>query len=108
MPVRPRTTTTCASTSPRTHTGNLSAVNRLCLLLEMAASPTEVEVAIRVGAHRGELAQVDFGYAGERNDHECDVLRKSWVFVMMLAYSRRYFSGLVLDQTIGTWIWLQF
>jgi transposase len=88
------------------YTGSLSAVKRLCLRAEKAAGPKAVDVAIPVETDPGEIAQVDFGYAGKRYDPERGVLRKSWIFVMALGFSRRSFSEIVFDQTIGTWIWL--
>jgi transposase/DNA-binding CsgD family transcriptional regulator len=84
--------------------GSLSAVKRLCLRLVREQGPAAVDVAIPVETAPGEVAQVDFGYAGKRYDPERGVLRKSWVFVMTLGYSRRTFCELVFDQKIETWI----
>ncbi len=61
-------------------------------------------MAIRVETAPGEVAQVDFGYAGLRYDPERGVLRKCWVFVMTLGFSRDVFCDLVFDQKIGTWL----
>jgi hypothetical protein len=44
------------------YTGGLSAVKRL--RLEKAAGPKAIDVAIPVETNPGEIAQVDFGYAG--------------------------------------------
>jgi len=86
------------------YAGSLSAIKRLCLRLERAEGPKAVDVAIPVGTKAGHIAQVDFGYAGKRYDPERGVLRKSWVFVMTLGFSRRSFCALVFDQKIETWI----
>jgi transposase len=86
------------------YAGSLSAVKRMCLRLERAAGPKAVDVAIRVETAPGEIAQVDFGYAGKRYDPERGILRKTWLFVMTLGFSRRSFCALVFDQKIQTWI----
>ncbi len=42
------------------------------------------DVAIPVETAPGEVAQVDFGFAGWRWDPDTGRRRKSWVFVMVL------------------------
>jgi len=84
--------------------GSLSAIKRLCLRLERDEGPKPTDVAIPVETAAGEIAQVDFGYAGKRYDARRGILRKSWVFVMTLGFSRRMFCELVFDQKIETWI----
>ncbi len=86
------------------YAGSLSAIKRLCLRLERDEGPKAVDVAIPVETAAGEIAQVDFGYAGKRYDKRRGVLRKSWVFVMTLCFSRRMFCELVFDQKIETWV----
>ena len=84
--------------------GSLSAIKRLCLRLLREEGPKAVDVAIPVDTKPGQIAQVDFGYAGKRYDPERGVLRKSWVFVMTLGFSRRSYCALSFDQRIETWI----
>jgi len=84
--------------------GSLSAVKRVCLRLERESGPKPSEVAIPVVTAPGEVAQVDFGYAGKRYDPVRGVLRKSWLFVMTLGFSRRTYCELVFDQRVETWI----
>jgi len=84
--------------------GSLSAIKRVCLRLEREAGPRATDVAIPVVTAPGEVAQVDFGYAGKRYDQERGVLRKTWLFVMTLCFSRRSFCDLVFDQKVETWI----
>lgn len=84
--------------------GSLSAVKRMCCRLKAAAGPAEEDVAIRVETVPGEIAQVDFGYAGLRYDPELGVLRRCWVFVMTLGFSRDLFCELVFDQKLSTWL----
>lgn len=84
--------------------GSLSAIKRLCLRLEREEGPKAVDVAIPVETAPGEVAQVDFGYAGKRYDPARGVLRKCWIFVMTLGFSRRMYCELVFDQKVETWI----
>lgn len=62
------------------------------------------DVAIPVETEPGEIAQVDFGYVGKLYDAASGVLRKAWVFVMVLAFSRRMVVRIVFDQKIETWL----
>ena len=48
----------------------------------------------------------DENVAGKRYDPEHGVVRKSWLFVMVLGFSRRAYCELVFDQRIETWLWL--
>lgn len=73
--------------------GHLSSVKRMCLRLTRAAGPKESDVVIRVETTPGEIAQVDFGYAGMRFDPVQRVLRRCWVFVMTLGFSRDIFCA---------------
>jgi transposase len=84
--------------------GSLSAIKRLCLRLEREEGPKAVDVAIPVETAPGEVAQVDFGYAGKRYDPSHGVLRKCWIFVMTLGFSRRMYCELVFDQKVETWV----
>lgn len=86
------------------YVGSLSAVKRMCRRLKIEAGPKEEDVAIPVETVPGEVAQVDFGYAGLRYDPDRGVLRKCWVFVMTLGFSRDIFCDLVFDQKIATWL----
>ena len=62
------------------------------------------DVAIPVETEPGEIAQVDFGYVGKLYDGAKGILRKAWVFVMVLAFSRRVVMRIVFDQKIETWL----
>lgn len=62
------------------------------------------EVAVPVDSAPGEEAQVDFGYAGRLYDPETGVVRRAWVFVMLLCHSRLMFVRLVFDQRTETWL----
>lgn len=92
----------------RTHedeyAGSLSAVKRLCASLGRNQAPKPNDVAIPVTMQPGEIAQVDFGYSGLRFDPLKRVMRKSWIFVLTLAYSRLSYAEFVFDQKIDTWL----
>lgn len=62
------------------------------------------DVTVRVETAPGEEAQVDFGYAGRMYDPVKKGLRKAWLFVMTLSYSRHMFVKFVFDQTTPTWL----
>ncbi len=83
--------------------GSLSAVKRLCLRLTKQAGPRATDVAIPVDTVAGEVAQVDFGYVGMVFDEVKAVMRKAWIFVMTLGFSRHMFVDIVFDQKVETW-----
>jgi len=84
----------------RGYVGSYSSVYRFVRSLE----PLEPEVVVRVETLPGEEAQVDFGYAGMMIDPQSGKLRKTWVFVMTLSWSRHQYVEFVFDQTIETWL----
>jgi transposase len=84
----------------------LSAVKRLWRRLRRAQGVRAEDVAIPVETRAGEVAQVDFGYVGRLYDPVQRVMRKAWVFVMVLGYSRHMVTRIVFDQTVETWLWL--
>jgi transposase len=61
-------------------------------------------VCVRIETKPGEEAQVDFGYAGLTIEPATGKRRKTWVFVMVLSWSRHLFAWLVYDQTVATWL----
>jgi len=84
--------------------GSLSAVKRLCQRIQRDRGPRPEDVAIPVETDPGEVAQVDFGYAGRFYDEEVGVLRRAWAFVLVLGYSRHMHAELVFDQKVATWL----
>lgn len=62
------------------------------------------DIAIPVETVPGDIAQVDFGYVGKLYDAAVGRLRKAWVFVFVLAYSRWMFARIVFDQKVETWL----
>ncbi|HXQ22293.1 MAG TPA: hypothetical protein VN812_11515, partial [Candidatus Acidoferrales bacterium] len=73
-------------------TGSLSAIKRLYARLRGTKAVEATDIAIPVVSAPGEIAQVDFGYVGKLYDPAQGVLRKAWVFVMVLTYSRHLFA----------------
>lgn len=84
--------------------GSLSAIKRLCLRLGRERGVRAEDVAIPVETAPGEVAQVDFGYVGQLLDPETRTMRKAWVFVLVLGYSRHMVCRLVFDQRVETWL----
>jgi len=84
----------------RGYAGSYSSVYRFVRRLE----PVAPEVTVRVETPPGEEAQVDFGYAGLMLDPQSGRLRKSWVFVMTLSWSRHQYVEFVFDQSTETWL----
>lgn len=84
------------------YTGSYASVHRFVTHLE-AHLP---EVTVRIERQPGEEAQVDFGYAGLMRDPHNGKLRRAWVFVMTLSYSRHQYVEFVFDQTVETWLLL--
>jgi transposase len=80
-------------------TGSYSSVKRFLRRL----APARHRVTLRLEVEPGEEAQVDFGYAGQFLDPESGRVRRTWVFVMTLSFSRHQYAELVVDQTIETW-----
>jgi transposase len=82
------------------HPVSYSAVRRLVQRL----APPERTVFVRVEVAPGSEAQVDFGYAGLTVDPATGQQRKSWVFVLVLSWSRHLYAEVVFDQRVETWL----
>ncbi len=81
-------------------TASESAVYRLCRKLK-ATTP---EVFVRIETPPGEVAQVDFGEVKLVLDPTTRAPRRTWVFTMVLAWSRHQYVEFVFDQTLTTWL----
>lgn len=81
-------------------TGSYAAVYRFVRSLE----PRTPEACVRVETPPGDVGQVDFGYAGRLRDARDGVVKRAWVFVVTLGYSRHLYAELVFDQSITTWL----
>lgn len=62
------------------------------------------EVTVRIEVDPGSQAQVDLGYAGMMVDPLSGKLRRAWVFIMTLSYSRHRFVRFIFRQDIKSWI----
>ena len=84
--------------------GSYQAVKRACrrILRSKGVQPEDVSVPVETAA--GQVAQVDFGYVGKLFDPDTGRLRKAWVFVLVLGYSRHLFARVVFDQKTRTWL----
>ena len=82
------------------HPVSYRAVWRLVRRLE-SKTPDPV---VRIEVAPGNEAQVDFGYAGRHLDPTTGQLRKSWVFVTVLSWSRHSYAEVVFDQRVETWL----
>ena len=80
------------------------AVKRTYRRLARARGVRAEDVVIPVDTDAGEIAQVDFGYVGMLYDGSIGKVRKAWVFVMTLGFSRLMFARLVFDQRVETWL----
>jgi transposase len=83
---------------------SLSAVKRLVQQLARERGARPEDVAIPVETPPGEVAQVDFGYAGYVLDPVLGRKRKAWLFVMVLGCSRHLYARVVFDQSTATWL----
>ncbi|MEM7676494.1 MAG: IS21 family transposase, partial [Myxococcota bacterium] len=84
--------------------GSYWAVKRLCRRIQEARGVRPEDVAIPVETLPGDVAQVDFGYAGKLMCPQTHVPRRAWVFVITLGYSRHMYAEAVFDQKTATWI----
>jgi transposase len=85
-------------------TASVSAVKRAVRRLRREEGVKATDVVIPVDTKPGEVAQVDFGFAGRFFDPATGLVRKAWVFIMVLGYSRHLFAKLVYDQKATTWV----
>jgi transposase len=82
-------------------TASESAVYRLCQKIKAGVPP---EVFVRLETPPGEVAQVDFGEVRALLDPVTQMARRTWVFTMVLAWSRHQYVEFVFDQTLTTWL----
>ena len=82
-------------------TGHYSSVRRLIAALAQALPP---DTTVRLTFDPGDAAQVDFGAGPELIDPATGRLRRTWAFVMTLAFSRHQYVEFVWDQSVRTWL----
>ena len=84
--------------------GSYWAVKRMCRRIQRQRGVKAHEVAIPVETGPGEVAQVDFGYVAKLLCPQTRTLRRAWVFVLVLSYSRHLYVETVFDQKTTTWL----
>jgi transposase len=82
-------------------TASRAAVWRLAQKLRPPQTP---KVVLRLETSPGEVAQVDFGEVTRLVDPQTGELRRTYAFVMVLAWSRHMYVEFVFDQKIPTWL----
>ncbi|MGB8646909.1 MAG: IS21 family transposase [Anaerolineae bacterium] len=82
-------------------TGSRTAVWRLTRKLRPPKAP---KVVLRLETPPGEVAQVDFGEVTPLIDPQTGAPRRTYAFVMVLAWSRHMYVEFVFDQKIPTWL----
>jgi transposase len=83
------------------YTGSYSSVYRMVAAMR-AALPPEATVPLLFAP--AEAAQVDFGAGPILFDAVEGRPRRTWCFVMTLAFSRHQYVEFVWDQTVATWL----
>lgn len=87
----------------RGYPGSYGTVSRFIGRLEKEQKLTN-QVTVRVERPPGDEAQVDFGYAGKLVDETTGEIRRTWMFVMTLSWSRHQHVEFVFDQRLETWL----
>jgi transposase len=83
------------------YTGSYSSVHRLIVAMRADQGPQDATVRLTFGP--AEAAQVDFG-AGPMLVDAAGVQRRTWAFVMTLAFSRHQYLEFIWDQSVATWL----
>ncbi|MCP4047874.1 MAG: transposase, partial [Gammaproteobacteria bacterium] len=81
-------------------TGSYSSLRRYLKKL-VAANPVVTTV---IEFAPGDAAQVDFGAGPRMIDIHTGELKKTWIFVMTLAWSRHMYAEFIWDQSVSTWL----
>jgi transposase len=81
--------------------GSYSAVRRIVAAIGAARTP---DATVPLVFTPGEAAQVDFGAGPFLLDPAVGEPRRTWCFVMTLAWSRHQYVEFVWDQSVATWL----
>ncbi len=84
--------------------GSYDAVKRLAKRIRGARPISADDVAIPVVTAPGKVGQVDFGEVCHLYDPETNRVRRAWVFVLVLGFSRVIAARITFDQKIETWL----
>lgn len=80
--------------------GSYSVIQRFIKRLKDNSSP----VTTILEFSPGECVQVDFGAGPSFVDERTGEVSKTWIFVMVLAFSRHMYAEIVLRQDVETWL----
>ncbi len=80
--------------------GSYSSLRRYLSKLK-AANPRMTSV---IEFAPGDAAQIDFGAGPRIVDQQTGEIRKTWIFVMTLAWSRHIYAEFIWDQSVATWL----
>ena len=80
--------------------GSYNVIQRLVKRIKDKATP----VTMMLDFQPGECAQVDFGAGPPLVDGLTGLTTKTWIFVMVLAWSRHMYAEIVLHQDVETWL----
>ncbi len=81
-------------------TGSYNAIQRF--VKGIKNKPTAVTMMLEF--QPGECAQVDFGAGPPLINETTGEMTKTWIFVMVLAWSRHMYAEIVLRQDVETWL----
>lgn len=82
-------------------TGSYDAVQRFIKKIKKQSS---IEITMILDFKPGECAQVDFGAGPKLINEITGEIISTWVFVMVLAWSRHMYAEIVLKQDVPTWL----
>ncbi len=80
--------------------GSYNLVQRFIKKLKDKSSP----VTTILEFNSGETAQVDFGFGPKVIDSSTGQETKTWIFVMVLSWSRHMYAEIILRQDVETWL----
>jgi transposase len=83
------------------YAGSYSSVYRMLKALGASRAP---DATVALHFEPAEAAQVDFGAGPILFDPAAQRPRRTWCFVMTLAFSRHQYVEFVWDQTVATWL----
>ena len=81
-------------------TGSYNTVQRF--IKSLKAQQREITTILEFKP--GECAQIDFGAGPKLIDEATGEMVKTWIFVMVLSWSRHMYAEIVLNQTVETWL----
>jgi len=82
-------------------TGSYLSIQRFVKDIKSKSTPA---VTMMLEFRPGECAQVDFGAGPRLIDEMTGEMTKTWIFVMVLAWSRHLYAEIILRQDVETWL----